>query len=657
MITIDGLISGFDTQSIIDGLLEVSQSQIDRLKSNRSEVVAKQTAFGGIEAQLASLRSKISGLGRTQNNILEGKIATTSDEDIIQVAANSKAVNGVYTVTVNSLAAAHQIASTSFESTDSEITQGTLSIQVGSGASSTITIDSTNNSVQGLVDSINASSDDVFASLITDTNGTRILLTGNETGADQTIQITNNLGDTSGSATKPDFTGAAVQDASDAAITIGSGAGAITVNSTTNQFENVVEGLTFNISSANATKPVNIAVANDSTKAKESIQEFVDAFNSLMDFIDSQSSYNAETEQAGVLLGERSVVAIQNDIRNKLVFSIPGLDSAVNQLSAIGIQFNDSGKLFLDSVRLDQALNGELEGIGTTELRRLFALDGASTNSGIDFILGSSKTQASSTPIDVDITQAAERATVTGAALAGSIVIDSSNNTLSLDVDDESTGSLVLTEGTYTQQELADHVEALINGAEIKGGSVNVSISSGALKITSDLYGDDSKLGNFSGTALADLGLSTSDSDIGQDVVGRFIVNGEIEEAIGSGRILTGSESNATTADIQLRVTLNSSQVTGDVEGQLTVARGFASQLDQTISAMLDPVTGRIKNTNDSFDDQIESIDLSIQNTEELIQIKSEQLIAEFIAMEQALNNIQNQNSFLISQLPAAQFG
>lgn len=657
MITIDGLISGFDTQSIIDGLLEVSQSQIDRLKSNRSEVVAKQTAFGGIEAQLASLRSKISGLGRTQNNILEGKIATTSDEDIIQVAANSKAVNGVYTVTVNSLAAAHQIASTSFESTDSEITQGTLSIQVGSGASSTITIDSTNNSVQGLVDSVNASSDDVFASLITDTNGTRILLTGNETGADQTIQITNNLGDTSGSATKPDFTGAAVQDASDAAITIGSGAGAITVNSTTNQFENVIEGLTFNISSANATKPVNIAVANDSTKAKESIQEFVDAFNSLMDFIDSQSSYNAETEQAGVLLGERSVVAIQNDIRNKLVFSIPGLDSAVNQLSAIGIQFNDSGKLFLDSVRLDQALNGELEGIGTTELRRLFALDGASTNSGIDFILGSSKTQASSTPIDVDITQAAERATVTGAALAGSIVIDSSNNTLSLDVDDESTGSLVLTEGTYTQQELADHVEALINGAEIKGGSVNVSISSGALKITSDLYGDDSKLGNFSGTALADLGLSTSDSDVGQDVVGRFIVNGEIEEAIGSGRILTGSESNATTADIQLRVTLNSSQVTGGVEGQLTVARGFASQLDQTIAAMLDPVTGRIKNTNDSYDDQIESIDLSIQNTEELIQIKSEQLIAEFIAMEQALNDIQNQNSFLISQLPAAQFG
>ena len=119
MISIDGLISGFDTQSIIDGLLEVSQSQIDRLNSNRGELVAKQTAFNGIEAQLVSLRSKISSLGRTQNNVMEGKLATSSDEDIIQASASSKAITGVYTITVNSLAASHQVASNSFESSDS----------------------------------------------------------------------------------------------------------------------------------------------------------------------------------------------------------------------------------------------------------------------------------------------------------------------------------------------------------------------------------------------------------------------------------------------------------------------------------------------------------------------------------------------------------
>ena len=206
--TIDGLISGIDTQSVIDGLLKVSQSQIDRLNTNKSEIVAKQTAFNGIEAQLVSLRGKLSSLGRSQNNVLEGKIATSSDEDTLQVSANSDAINGNYTITVNSLAATHQLASSVFESADSQITEGTLSIQVGNGSEATVTIDSSNNSVQGLVDAINATTEDAFASLVTDSNGTRILLTGRQSGAEETIQITNNLGPTSGSATQPDFSGA-----------------------------------------------------------------------------------------------------------------------------------------------------------------------------------------------------------------------------------------------------------------------------------------------------------------------------------------------------------------------------------------------------------------------------------------------------------------
>ncbi|MEE2640295.1 MAG: flagellar filament capping protein FliD [Planctomycetota bacterium] len=657
MISIDGLISGFDTQSIIDGLLEVSQSQIDRLNTKKTRIVAKQAAFGTIEAQLASLRGQIASLGRTQNNILEGKLASSSDEDILQVSANQNAVNGVYTVTVNSLAAAHQVASNSFDSTDSQITQGDFTIQVGNGASTTVTIDSTNDSVQGLVDAINTASSEAFASLVTDSNGSRILLTGKETGASQTIQITNNLGPTSGGATQPDFSGDAVQNASDATVTIGSGAGAITVNSVSNQFNNVLEGLTFNVTSANASKPVNISVQNDVETSEEAVQNFVDSFNSLMESIDSQSGFNAETEQGGILLGERSVIGIQDDIRNKLIFAVPGLDAAFNQLSAIGVNFNDKGRLFINSARLGKALNGELDGVGTTELKRLFALDGNSTNSGISFILGSSKTEASSTPFEVDISQAAEKATVVGTALAESIVIGSGNKTFEVEVDSRSTGTLELTEGTYTRQELADHLEVVINGSDLKGRSVSVSVSSDGLKLVSNIYGNESRLENFSGTALTDLGLTTSDQDTGQDVVGKFIVDGQVEEAIGSGRVLSGSTTNSTTADIQLKVTLNASQISNGSEGQITVTRGFASQLDQIIGGMLDPVTGQIKTTNDRYDAQIESLDVSIQNTEELIQIKSDQLVSQFIAMEQALANIQNQNSFLIAQLPAVNLG
>jgi flagellar hook-associated protein 2 len=653
--TIDGLISGIDTQSVIDGLLKVSQSQIDRLNTNKSEIVAKQTAFNGIEAQLVSLRGKLSSLGRSQNNVLEGKIATSSDEDTLQVSANSDAINGNYTITVNSLAATHQLASSVFESADSQITEGTLSIQVGNGSEATVTIDSSNNSVQGLVDAINATTEDAFASLVTDSNGTRILLTGRQSGAEETIQITNNLGPTSGSATQPDFSGAPVQVATDASIQIGSGAGAITVSSASNQFEGVIEGLTINVSSANPSKPVNIGVSNDVESSTTAIEGFVDAFNSLMDFIDSQSRYDAESNRAGTLLGNRNVQAIQNEIRNRLVFSVSGIDSNLNQLSAIGLKFNDSGKIFIDSAQLSKVLSGQMDGVDTSDVKRLFSLDGQSTNSGVEFLLGSTETQSSGSPVEVDITQAAERAVVTaGTSLAASTVIDSSNNTFAITVDGKESGTLQLAEGSYTQTELAEHVESVINNAsDFSGQSVTASVINGYLKIQSDQYGLQSEIAAFSGSALTDLGLTTGDSDTGQDVVGRFIVDGEIEEAVGSGRLLIGSSDNENTADLQVRVTLNSSQVTSEIESELTITRGFASQLDQIIGDMLDPVTGKIKTVKDSFNEQIESIDLSITNTEELIQLKSDQLISEFVAMEQALSSLQNTSSILLSQFAA----
>ena len=652
MLTIDGLVSGIDTQAIIDGLLEVSQSQIDRLKLNKSEIVAKQTAFNGIEAQLLSLRGKASSLGRSQNNVLEGKIALSGDENSVQISANSNAINGVYSVTVDSLAATHQIASNTYATADAQITEGTLTIQVGNESATTITIDSTNNSVQGLVYEINSNSDDAFASLVTDANGTRILLTGRNSGASEIIQITNNLGPDDGAAIQPDFSGTAVQDPADAIIRIGSGAGAISVNSKTNQFENVIEGLTFNVSIADASKPINITVKNDTEASVASIQGFVDAFNSLMTYIDSQSEYNSETDQAGTLLGNRSAIGIQNDIRNKLIYSVPGVDADLNQLSAIGLKFNDAGQLFVNSAQLTKVLNGEEAGVDIADVKRLFALDGLSTNTGIDFILGSTKTEASGQPYQVDITQAAERATLTGTALASSVVIDSSNNTFSVSVDGLESGTLTLADGTYTHDELSQHLESVINGSnDLKGATVNASIVDGKVKLQSESFGSQSELSAFGGTSLADLGFTTSDFDEGQDVVGRFLVDGEIEEAIGSGRVLNGSPDNANTADIQLRVTLSSSQISSGNEADLTVTRGFASQLDQIIGKMLDPITGRMKTVNESFEGQIESVEFSIEKTEALIETKTQQLVSEFIAMETALSNLQSQSNFLAAQL------
>ncbi len=657
MLTIDGLVSGLDTASIVEGLTSIRQSQIDRLNSRKTEITERQTSFKGIEAQLLSLRSAISSLGRSQNNILDAKIATSSNEDLVKVSADSKAVNGTYTLTINSLAAAHQIASQSFESADAQITSGDLTIQVGNGTETTITIDNTNNSVSGLVKEINEQSEDVFASIVTDAGGVRVLLTAKNSGSANQIQITNNLGPDSGSAIQPDFSSAAVQEAADASVTIGSGAGAITVTSTTNQFEDLFEGLTLNLQSADPTKTVTISVNNDTEAQTEAIQGFVNTFNALMDYIDTQTAYDSASDSGGPLQGNRSAIFIQDRVRNLLATSITGLSSNGNQLSAIGIEFNDRGQLVLNEGKLSDVLTGKNENVTSADVKALFGLTGQTDIAGVEFLIGSSRTEASiKNPYQVDITQAAEQAVVTGEnPLSSSITIDANNKSFSLSVDGKSTGSLTLTEGVYTQTELADHLESVINSStELNGQSVNVRVVNGAISINSNVYGSQSKLSNFSGDALSTLQINASAEDEGQDVEGHFIVDGQIETAKGTGRLLVGNLDNANTADIQLRVTLTTAQLVSGAESDLTVSRGFASELDKIIGDLIDPVTGQIKSTDDSFNDQIASIEKSIETTEALIKSKTESLLKEFAALESTLSSLQNTNSFLISQLGGA---
>ena len=656
MLTIDGLISGLDTTSIIDGLLSIQQQQIERYDARKQDVTTEQTAFKGVEARLLTLRSTVSLLARSQANVLNARTVTSSHPDFLTAAATSSAEPGVYNIRVNSLARAHQIASQGFASPDSSITQGTLVIQVGAGAATTVTIDSTNDTLQGLAGAINAAVDGASATIVDDGSGAtpyRLLLTSDNTGTDYAITITNNLAADNGNAVRPDFSGPDVQAATDASITIGSGAGALTIASSTNVIDDVIQGVTLKLLGVSGGTDISLTVARDTEPAREAIDDFVESFNDLMEYIDEQVRYDAETENAGILVGNRSVLSIQETVRNEVLAAVPGLGSSANRLGAIGISVNDAGRLVVDSARLDDVLSGRDPTVTSLDLQRLFALTGESTNPGIRFLGGSTRTEVSAAGYQVDISQAAERATVTAPnALASSIVIDNTNNTIQFTIDGRASSTLTLASGTYTRQELADHLEALINNdEELAGRSVSVTLEGDALKITSNSYGYSSEVTVGSGTALATLGFAGSESDRGQDVVGKFIVDGVDEPARGSGQLLIGDADNAHTADLQLRVSLTGSQVQAGVDGTVTVTRGIASRLDQVLGDLLDPVTGQVKTVNDGFDSRIESIDAAVDRLNELFESRREALLAQFAALESAINELQTTSSLLANQL------
>ncbi len=655
-VSISGLISGIDTDSIVSGLLEIQQAQIDRIELKKAELLSEQAAFAGLEAALVTFRSDVSRLAKIAGSELTKNAVTVSDETAVSATASDSAVPGTYQFTVDAVARAHQIATQGFTDEDAEITTGTLDLRVGSGDLITVTIDSTNNTLQGLADAINASGAGVNASIVEDSSGGatpyRLLLTSSQTGTDNAISITNNL--TGGSGTQPVFdTGNPVQAAADAQVTIGSGPGAISVSSSSNRFDSLIGGVSIDLLGAASGTEITVTVARDTDAAVEAVSSFVDSFNAVISYISERSQYDAETEEAGILLGSREAQSIQQELQSAVTSVVPGVSSDLNQLGAIGISVTDQGTLQFSPSTLENVLNGNVAGVGPDDVKRLFALDGQSSATGVSFVVGSSSTKPSgSTPYEVDITQAATQASLTaGTDLAASTVITSANRTLDIDLDGTS-ATITLDEGTYTRQELADHLEAVINGSsELAGRTVSVGLSGNRLQITSDSYGSSSSLLLSGGTALTDLGFTAGAAEVGTDVAGSFVVNGVTEPATGSGQLLIGNADNENTADLQVRVTLSAGQITAGSEAQLTVTQGLAAGLDTILNEFLDPVSGTLTTIDDTYNDQIESLQASIDRQQAIFDQQQENLIQEFIALESALAELQNTSQFLGSQL------
>ncbi len=650
-ISFQGLVSGLNTDQIVQALLAPQQQVITDLQNQQAGIVQRESIYNTIQADLTALQSAVNALYTPTNNVFDGLTAASSASSIATASASSSAAPGNYTFTVNSLAQAQEIASQGFTSASSTITQGTLGIQVGNGAVNTVTINSSNNTLQGLADAINNAKAGVTASIVYDGSsaGYHLLLTANNTGTANAFTLTNNLAASGGGAIQPDFTDT-VQAASNASISIGSGSGALTVTSPSNQIENAFPGLTLNLASANPSQPVTISVANNTQAQTTAITNFVSAYNAVIGYINQNDAYNAQTKQGGPLLGDFTATSLFNRLGETAASAVPGLNSLANNLAEIGITVNADGTLAVNSNTLNQALSGRLSGVSASDIRNLFGQNGTSTNPAIQFVYAPD-TLNTSQPIGVQITRAATQGSITGSSSlpAATIIQTGTNDTFALTVNGKASGNITLAAGNYNPQQLVQAVQSALNAdSALSGTPVTASLNSNNdLVLTSNNYGSSSSVVAGSGDALNSLGLTSGQSGAGTDVAGSFLADGKTEPASGSGQTLTGNSTNAITADLVVASTLTPSQITSTPEGYVTITQGIAAQLGNVLNQMLDPVTGQLTTIQQSLQTQANNIGQSITLLQQSMQMQQSQLLQEFVQMESNLAAIQSAGSAL----------
>jgi flagellar hook-associated protein 2 len=640
--SISGIISGLDTASILDKLKTAASAPITRLQNQQTQIKNKLTAWQNVNTRLLAFKEQTSALAL--NTAFSGKTVTSSNEAILTATASASAGAGDYSFTVESLAKTHKITSQGYALDSALVGAGTVDITIGDGATVSIGTGA-DTTLADLRDKINHADAGVSAFIVNTGAGTtpyQLVVTSKTSGTKGAITLATNLG--GGAA--PTFTD--VQAAADATIGLGNG---LTVTRSSNTVSDIFPGLTLNLLSAKPGETVTVGVNYDSSGVKQKIQDFVSKYNDLVDYLQTQWSYDSDTEATGTLFGEYTLFEIQSRLSSQLTSGVAGIPSSdYSALSQAGIRMGTDGKLVLTESDLEQALSDNPDGV-----MRLFSRYATPDNAAVSFVSGTSDTQASGAAgYAVSVTRLATQARVTaGVAQSGALAQD---ETLTIN-----NVAIRLTAGMTQDQVLA---EINSKNAQTKVSAtatdVNGSGSGQYLTLTSINYGSTvhikaiSGLSNGSG-ANSGLGSTqvteansggeagTGTGAAGIDIAGQ--INGE--DAQGSGQILKAITGNAKGLWLNIKAT-----VTGDY-GKVVYTQGVAAELDQQLSFLTNGDNGSISLEEKSAQSKIDDLADSITRMQDTVQREQDRMEAEFNAMESALSTLKTQGDYLSNQLTA----
>lgn len=646
-----GIGSGVLTSELVDQLVQAERAPTEnRLAQKTERTQALISAYGTLRSAVTELRLPMRQLSAPDN--LKAFSATSSNEDVAVSVDSSKANRGTYSVDVTSLASAQALASRDvFADRDkTSVGQGTMTLSVGDNTTN-IVIDSSNDTLQGLANAINDSDAGVSAGVIDTGSGFQLVLSADETGTANAVSISVS-GDSAGTDTDAQGlsrfafntsmdAGAGLNEtiaASDAVMSING----VEVTRSTNSFENVIDGLTFDLT---ATGTSTVKVEQDLGAVADRVQGFVEKFNGLQETIDALAGFNAESGSGSLLTGDSVIRGIQNQLRQVLTRVVPGLeDASVRSLADVGITTNfETGSLEFDREKFMAQLKANPD-----DVTALFAEQGRATDSQVEFVRSGVNTEPGT--YDINVTQAATQGTLAGnAAATFPVTIDGTNDEFSLLVNGDTSVNLQLTQQTYNSaQDLVDEIQAQLNSnnaLNASDGSVQVSLGAGdELVFSSSTYGSESSVTLSSAESAATFGLDAATSTDGLDVAGT--IDGRTAE--GEGQTLFLGENSGAASGLQV-------QILGDQTG----SRGSIQFIEGVGERTVDLITnfvgadGAIDTRTESLNRDLERIQENQIRLEERITAYRERLVSQFTAADSLISQLNSTQDFVSQQLAA----
>ena len=316
------------------------------------------SSFGQLKTKLSTFSSDLSSLEKT--NARTAASASTAATLSVTNEAIAQDINA--NVTVSSIAKGQVVTidlthasllNSSSLSSASTIPQGTLTLTLA-GVATVITIDGTNNTVQGLMNEINNISG-IQASVVDATgNGGLALVLKSDTGTQNTFSLASSDGLSAFSTAGMNAVSSPVTlnvEASDAVFEVDG----LTVTRSVNSITDVFDGYRFDINAVN-NQEFNIASAVLSTDARARMQMFVSSINEVKNYLITETKRGRDGAADGSLAGDVTASQILREINALTTREIVGFSGDSYYLANLGVQTERDGSLSLNVTKFDAAL-------------------------------------------------------------------------------------------------------------------------------------------------------------------------------------------------------------------------------------------------------------------------------------------------------------
>ncbi|WP_338487692.1 flagellar filament capping protein FliD [Pseudomonas trivialis] len=357
--TVSGVGSGIDTSSIITSLVNAEKAPKQLQINTQSQKATTQlSSIGKIQAALDAFRGALKTQGT--DNSFSGLVGTSSDEKVATMTAGTGASNGSFSLVVSQLAQPSKLSSANFAGGASSVinkgtTATTLTIsQSGKNFDVSVAPGAT---LQQVRDSINSQfgTAGLSANILTDSNGSRLILTSTNGGVGTDLTMSGNSGVDTG------YT--VVNPPQNAKYTIDG----IAAESKTNNITEAVSGVSIKLltvsppvdkTTPNVLTALTISVSTSTTALKSGVKGFVDTYNALLKAMTAETAVTksaAGDPVAATLTGDSTMRTLQSAIRNE--FNTMSGNGALRSLAQFGVETDQTtGLLSIDDKQWDNAM-------------------------------------------------------------------------------------------------------------------------------------------------------------------------------------------------------------------------------------------------------------------------------------------------------------